>query len=304
MVKSEKIEKIPGNRKTKGTAQETSTDSVPSMLRSLTSNKNLLKNSVRQIEVYLNLLEKPKPFLVSSQICSICAYNFNNEDRLPICLPCGHSICKFCVYTMQHSSLTGICPYDRKEYFFIRELLPTNYSLLNSENLNENKICKIHGFEIVGYCNDHDILLCGKCIFVHMNHNFIETDSGQVRQIVETKLTKLTELEENLRKAINCWKEYSDSMILALQLSKQQLSKRKALINLLEKQVNGDRRDSSVLVSIGKLILGLERLVKLIGSLREADVFDQLTVSFKEKPDFSLPTVREIQNILLSLNSS
>lgn len=307
MVKSEifvKDNKVPGNRKTKSTADECSSDSLNNRLQYFTSNKNLLKGSLKQLEVFLNLLEKPKTFLVSSQICSICAHNFNNEDRLPICLPCGHSICKFCVYTMQHSSLTGICPYDRKEYFFIRELLPTNYSLLNSENLNENKICKIHGFEIVGYCKDHDILLCGKCIFLHMNHNFIETDSEQVTEIVEEKLKKLIELREILKQTINYWKEYSDNISLALQVSKQQPSKCKKLINLLEKQVKGNRYNLSLQVLIEKLVMSLERLEKLIGFIAESDVFVQLSVTFKEKPDFSPPLLNEIQSILLSLNPS
>ena len=158
-----------------------------SFRRGLLANEKNLKDGLKSIEDLIENLQINKPLLVSSQICSICAFNFNNQERLPICLPCGHTVCKVCVYALKHSPLTGVCPYDRKEYFFIQELLPINFSLLYTENIEESRACSVHGYEIVAYCIEHESLLCGKCLISHLSHRFLDIESEQVKDLAKEK---------------------------------------------------------------------------------------------------------------------
>lgn len=300
MVKStisDNESEVPKNKQCKVSVEKDFLCSMAKMIKSLTSNKNLLKKSIKRVQEYLDLLEKPKALLVSSQICSICAFNFNNEDRVPICLPCGHSICKFCVHKMQHSSLTGICPYDRKEYFFIKELLPTNYSLLNSENLKENKICRQHGFEIVGYCKEHDMLLCGKCIFKHINHDFIEIESDETKAITDEKLKNFQEFSQYLTQIVTEWKQYLETAKFALQISEQKPNKWKKLVKSIEKHVNGDQSNASLENLVGIFTLKLESLLKISAIIGESDLIEQLSLTIKPKFEFSPPSLQEMDSI-------
>jgi hypothetical protein len=56
--------------------------------------------------------------------------------------------------------------------------LPVNYALLEIADKNESKqYCGTHNLEIIGFCKDDDVLLCGICIFEHKNHDsFLLTD--------------------------------------------------------------------------------------------------------------------------------
>lgn len=288
---------VSSNKPHNSTMEKSTSYSMAKMIKTLTSNKNLLKKTIKRVKDYLDLTEKPKALLVSSQICSICAFNFNNEDRVPICLPCGHSICKFCVYTMQHSSLTGICPYDRKEYFFIKELLPTNYSLLNSENLKENKICRLHGFEIVGYCIDNDMLLCGKCIFKHINHRFIEIESDETKVIIEKKIKFFQEFSESLSKVVNEWKEYLEIVKSTLLISEEKPNKWKKLVKSIDKHLNGDQSNASLQSLIEILALNLDDVLKINAIIGESDAIEQLSITIKTKFEFFPPSLQVMDSV-------
>ena len=130
--------------------------------------------------------------------CSICFCTYNNTTSEPICLPCGHSYCRPCVCSLCHPLISGNCPIDNKEFFYIEDLLPINYSLINNREDTCSRICSIHNFTIIGYCIEHSTLLCGKCIFLHKNHNFCDITSNQTDEIIEKKLKNLKNIENQL----------------------------------------------------------------------------------------------------------
>ena len=197
----------------------------------LAGNEKRLKDSLEMIESLVNV-QSNKALLVSSQICSICAFNFNNIERLPICLPCGHTVCKVCVYSLKHSLLTGICPYDRKEYFFIQELLPINFSLLYTENIEEIRACAVHGYEIVAYCIDHENLLCGKCLISHLTHNFIDIESDQAKEIALKKSVLFDEISKKIEDFFETWKKFYYELQKII-LKRKKSSKPSALTKIL-----------------------------------------------------------------------
>ena len=176
--------------------------------RGLAANEKNLRDGLKSIEDLVQVLQTSKPVLVSSQICSICAFNFNNQERLPICLPCGHTVCKVCVYSLKHSPLTGVCPYDRKEYFFIQELLPINISLLYTENIEESRACSVHGYELVAFCTEHEAVLCGKCLISHLTHKFIDVDSDQAQEVASQRAVFFDLVSKKIEDFFTTWKNF------------------------------------------------------------------------------------------------
>ena len=158
-------------------------------------NLEIGRKMMKKLREHASKIEEDSKFIGSIYACSICAYNYDNRTRIPICLPCGHTICKICLESLKQNLLTGCCPFDRKDFFFIDELLPVNYSLLALHEGNSQKLCQIHGMQIIGYCNEHCELLCGKCIFSHQNHDFFDIDSLQTEKIIENKWKDLETYE-------------------------------------------------------------------------------------------------------------
>ncbi|XP_052124139.1 uncharacterized protein LOC113208760 [Frankliniella occidentalis] len=58
--------------------------------------------------------------------CSICDEEYNQQEREPKVLPCGHTVCLRCLQQMQHWQ----CPTCRKSYSGPPESLPKNFELL------------------------------------------------------------------------------------------------------------------------------------------------------------------------------
>ena len=63
--------------------------------------------------------------------CHICTMKFDREEKLPLFLKCGHSICKFCASSLLKQGRIK-CPFDNKffEYRSVNEL-GRNFSLLD-----------------------------------------------------------------------------------------------------------------------------------------------------------------------------
>ncbi|CAB03269.2 RING-type domain-containing protein [Caenorhabditis elegans] len=54
----------------------------------------------------------------SRKECPICCWNYDNEDRLPRVMDCGHTMCHTCIIsTINESDTEPICPFDREPMF-------------------------------------------------------------------------------------------------------------------------------------------------------------------------------------------
>ncbi|KAG5677632.1 hypothetical protein PVAND_007373 [Polypedilum vanderplanki] len=85
------------------------------------------KNIVKQIFVKGPRLPMPiqAPLWTEFLICPICTKEFA-ENKLPISLGCGHTICKSCLGTLLRTQ----CPYDQTNITIDINILPINYALL------------------------------------------------------------------------------------------------------------------------------------------------------------------------------
>lgn len=61
--------------------------------------------------------------------CKICFLPFNQEERKPRALPCGHSFCERCALKLYENE--GIqCPFDNRKYKISFDKISINYSLM------------------------------------------------------------------------------------------------------------------------------------------------------------------------------
>jgi hypothetical protein len=263
------------------------------VLNQLAQNGKDLKSSLESFENSLNLVEINANLLVSPLICSICAFNFNNKDRLPICLPCGHSICKTCVYSMKHSSLTGVCPFDRKEYFFIQELLPVNFSLLYTENLQESQTCPVHGFEIVAFCADHSRLLCGKCLISHLSHKFLDIENDEVKKIALLKVELFNTWEKKAEEFEKTWKFYFQELEKVSNYFQQDL-KRREISKLIRKYLERSLKSFQTCCENSKITLKVQKLKEKLTSF---NTLQQLKAEIQE-PELKFPDYSGLEELL------
>lgn len=121
--------------------------------------------------------------------CPVCFNAYDSNQFNPLVLPvCGHTVCETCLYKMEESSSIWKCPVCRACIMQNIRTLPVNYALLEIAERNYHKeYCETHNLEIVGFCKDDGILLCGICIFEHKNHDsFLLTDQRAI-EIAKSK---------------------------------------------------------------------------------------------------------------------
>ena len=65
--------------------------------------------------------------------CPICSHDFNDIQKQPISLGCGHTVCKSCLSSLHRT----VCPFDQSSINLKVDVLPVNFALL-----------QLHGFVI------------------------------------------------------------------------------------------------------------------------------------------------------------
>ena len=62
--------------------------------------------------------------------CPICSHDFNDTQKQPISLGCGHTVCKSCLSSLHRT----VCPFDQSTINLKVDILPVNYALLQLHN--------------------------------------------------------------------------------------------------------------------------------------------------------------------------
>ena len=70
------------------------------------------------------------------RLCPVCQNEYNSNQKPPISLGCGHSICQSCLFQLSKQQ----CPFDQAEIQIEIKKLPINYALLS---LVGGKICEV-----------------------------------------------------------------------------------------------------------------------------------------------------------------
>ncbi|OMJ91449.1 hypothetical protein SteCoe_6034 [Stentor coeruleus] len=325
MVKTKKSEKVLRNKPDK-VASKSKTFCKRSLMQkakeALSKNIEISRLLLIQLQEFSWESKTPTKLIVSSHICPICAFNYENQSRLPICLPCGHTICKKCVYSLQHSLLTGCCPFDRKEYFFIDDLLPVNHALIYVDKEKMNKICQLHGMEIIAYCKEDCAVLCGRCIFSHRSHCIIELDSSQVSEIANVKLQNLKNVESRLQNLLEIWEDYrafisgvveriniavsAQSQTTGKDSDKELIENIQNYITKIVQDIENSENDGSV--NISQVLDSIKYHLGRVRSFREnydlMDICEKLAFDANKELDFESPALVKITSLITELEEN
>jgi kelch-like protein 10 len=112
--------------------------------------------------------------------CPSCYENFNEKERTPRNLVCGHTFCEKCLNLIQATQL-HTCPICRKAQLpFKASDLPKNFIALElaqkqNDQIKVSNFCKTHPTESLRfYCITCSFLICPDCIVEHSGHQFIK----------------------------------------------------------------------------------------------------------------------------------
>jgi len=118
--------------------------------------------------------------------CPSCYDIFDDKERTPRNLHCGHTFCEKCLIQLQNSSIFN-CPICRKQHMAFKATdLPKNYLVLDliQKQIEQLKIadsCKVHPTEQLRFfCVTCSILICPECIVEHSGHQFIKHSESSI----------------------------------------------------------------------------------------------------------------------------
>jgi hypothetical protein len=65
--------------------------------------------------------------------CQICFEEYDNSNKKPLVLECGHSICQKCLQQILSSNRQNLmkCPFDNKQLTRSLDQCPTNWSYID-----------------------------------------------------------------------------------------------------------------------------------------------------------------------------
>lgn len=152
-------------------------------------------------------------YKTSKATCPICYNEYNSAQNMPLVLPsCGHTVCETCLQHMSDTYYSLKCPVCRTHNFQCVETLPVNYALLElAEKTDEKEICEQHNLEIVGFCRDDEVLLCGACVFEHKSHATFLLNSPEAIAWAESKRKELENKEASLKQMQGNWDKINKS---------------------------------------------------------------------------------------------
>ena len=164
--------------------------------------------------------------------CPSCYEYFDNEERIPRSLLCGHTFCEDCLLKIEQQRIT-FCPICRTALVknFKAKKLPKNFialelALKHHDLLKKNSLCPAHPKEPLRlYCNTCKCLMCAECIIEHSGHEFVRKEESSF---------VLEENAEQIVKSMDSCMDQTQTLISKGEKAKQVLQQKrdKDLANL------------------------------------------------------------------------
>ena len=146
--------------------------------------------------------------------CRFCHNQFNSNERAKINIPCGHSICKQCLFSQNPPPFNEfLCPFDDKMCYMNEDDLLYDLDFLEHYHDQASLICEDHNKEIEYYCQKDSKLICHLCFFTHCKckTQITEIDAREVissNKIFFSELKKLNNVIQSVIK--NCEETFED----------------------------------------------------------------------------------------------
>jgi Ring finger domain/B-box zinc finger len=185
--------------------------------------------------------------------CGICFHRYNESDRLPLSLLCGHVFCKSCMKNLFASS--SLCPIDKHKFPPSLDNLPCCYAILtNLPRGNLGVSCSRHPKKKVKFmCRIHTKYLCTECVLEHTGpgHEILaftpnlDEMNKELQSLVEISQELIAEVKDNLKSQQQQDKKianFYDSQILKVSTSydaaiRNLSNKKRELIESLKKSM-------------------------------------------------------------------
>lgn len=150
---------------------------------------------------------RPKTAKGNSTVCPVCNGDYSRKPKTPLVLPaCGHTLCAECAKQLFNASQSLRCPICRSRSHQAPSGLPVNFALLEiTETAGKKEMCPKHNVEIVAFCKEDEVLLCGVCLFEHKGHTSFLLNSPEAEEIAASKREELDGYEEALEKVKALW---------------------------------------------------------------------------------------------------
>lgn len=190
---------------------------------------------------------RPQSGKKQSLSCPICFSEYDRYAHVPLVLPaCGHTMCEHCMRRIYNSSSMAKCPVCRSATFDHVRTLPINYALLElNEAQRSTPLCKAHDKEVLAYCRDHELLLCGMCAFEHRDHQAFLLTSEEAAALVQTNKAKLNDIESRLLALQTQWKRAAEEQTAAIKATRE-------LLDAHLQGIDTASDEACVLLKIGK----------------------------------------------------
>ena len=137
-------------------------------------------------------------------MCPICFDHYNDKEKIPRILTCGHTFCQHCLMDLRTSNILT-CPTCRNYFSPDVKQLIKNFTILDylysekhvtqqeeekkNEELPTEKFCPKHPNKKTKYfCENDHINICSKCIVQdHKGHRICDKGEPQNVQIFQRR---------------------------------------------------------------------------------------------------------------------
>ena len=192
-------------------------------------------------------------------ICKICLFPYDNDERIPRVINCGHTLCDYCLINIKKQQKVE-CPFCKKYYDKIKEF-PVNFEILNFiNNRRIDHYCSKHKNENLNfYCSIDRIMICQLCLLNnHIGHEIVKPNDSEIGESIKfanyfkdfyskfmnikynnQKLLKenFIVLDRKFEKMSNSLKEIRDMIKFQFYSQQKETNNRINLLELLDKQI-------------------------------------------------------------------
>jgi hypothetical protein len=151
-----------------------------SLQSSLNSSSNYL-SSLQSLNFYFsskNLFDLTG--VPESLTCSDCFITFDSSNQLPLCLTCGHSLCKSCCIVKFNAQGKVQCTFNCEPDTIPPESLEINSPIINKvKSLDKGLLCLEHCEATEDYCVNCKQVVCELCIDRHQKHQILNVNSQE-----------------------------------------------------------------------------------------------------------------------------
>lgn len=142
-------------------------------------------------------------------------------SRLPLRLPCKHTVCGQCL-SKAYASDSFLCPLCGASDRIPLDHLPVHRVIYQAMMKKLSSVCDDHRKKINWYCKSCSKLLCGKCVAKHAGHGFVELADAQIQEMIAEKVGVA---EENAKAGLTEMAQMKSSLVDTLQKLESQRGK-------------------------------------------------------------------------------